>query len=72
MEGSRAPSSILVLPLIWEWEKLMSLNSYHVKMTISISEVKDKPEKKKENADHGHWEDVGIFSMGTTSIAIVQ
>lgn len=42
-------------------------------MTISVSEVKDKPENnKKKNADHGHWEDVGIFSMGTTSIAIVQ
>lgn len=48
MEGSRAPSPILLLPLIWGWEKLMSLNSYHVKMTISVSEVKDKPENNNK------------------------
>lgn len=44
-------------------------------MTISLSEVKDKPEKEtkiQKNADNGHWKGVGIFSMGTTSIAIVQ
>lgn len=42
MEGSRSPSPILVLPLIWEWVKEMALNSYLVKMTIRVSEVRDR------------------------------
>lgn len=66
MEGSRSPSPILVLPLIWEWVKEMALNSYLVKMTIRVSEVRNRSERKY------HWEDVGIFSMGTISIASLQ
>ena len=46
MEDSRSPSPILVQSLIWEWEKEMALNSYLVKMKISVSEVKDRSERK--------------------------